>query len=136
MKNSFNALCISVEKDDDGEVSTCASFSRVKADLNEYYERINCRCIDIAGIKIDGKYYDVICDDEGLLKDGDIYCTIATPSGRVLIVGNVIICHHNDEGEETSITRAEAFNILCNHTAFSIQNDHGILVIIADEPDW
>ena len=36
--------------------------------LQDYYRLIGCDCIEIANREIRGKRYDIICDDEGLLK--------------------------------------------------------------------
>ena len=33
--------------------------------LKEYYKLIGCDIIDIVQRKIAGKYYEIICDDEG-----------------------------------------------------------------------
>lgn len=36
--------------------------------LKDYYRLIDCDVIDIVKRCIGGKYYNIICDDEGLLK--------------------------------------------------------------------
>ena len=36
--------------------------------LQDYYRLIGCDCIEIANREIRGKRFDIICDDEGLLK--------------------------------------------------------------------
>ena len=52
--------------------------------LQDYYRLIGCDCIDIANREIRGKRFDIICDDNGLLKaepqpsmDGAKRCLLA-----------------------------------------------------------
>ena len=37
--------------------------------LKDYYRLIDCSTIDIVKRRSAGKYYEIICDDEGLLKE-------------------------------------------------------------------
>lgn len=72
--------------------------------LEDYYELIGCNLIDIVTRKIGRKYYDVICDDEGLLQDDPLISAI-DDIGRVMFVGKLIVCGLvNDEGENTDLT--------------------------------
>lgn len=67
--------------------------------LEDYYKLIGCRCIDIVTRRIGRKVYDIIIDDEGLLTDDPIISAI-DDLGRVMLVGNLIICGTADaEGE-------------------------------------
>ena len=60
-------------------------------------------CIDIPTRRIGGEYYDIICDDEGLLKD---YPQVAMVDKRLkpMIVGTIIIAKSDEEGELVSLT--------------------------------
>lgn len=81
----------------------------IKNDLDTLYEEIGCRFIDVAVRKIGNKDFDLIVDDEGLLKENPI-CTCVSLHYRWAkpqLVGNVIICNHNEEGEFTSLTKEE-----------------------------
>ena len=72
--------------------------------LDDYYKLIGCDCIDIVTRKIGRKVYDIIVDDEGLLKDDPVISAIDN-LGRVMLVGSLIICGLADEeGELTDLT--------------------------------
>lgn len=72
--------------------------------LDDYYRLIGCDCIDIVTRKIGRKVYDIIVDDEGLLKDDPVISAIDN-LGRVMLVGSLIICGLADEeGELTDLT--------------------------------
>jgi len=73
-------------------------------DLEDYYKLIGCRVIDIVSRKIGKKWYDIIVDDEGLLKEDPIISAI-DDYGRVMLVGSLIICGLADmEGELTDLS--------------------------------
>ena len=72
--------------------------------LEDYYRMIGCDCIDIVTRKIGRKVYDIIVDDEGLLKSDPIISAI-DDFGRVMLVGSMIICGLADaEGELTDLS--------------------------------
>lgn len=58
--------------------------------IREWYRLIKCDMIDITSLNIGGRYYDVIVDDEGLLKDG-IKPTVLDTGYKPLLVGNLVI---------------------------------------------
>lgn len=71
--------------------------------LQEWYRLIKCDLIDIVSRKIGGRYYDIIVDDEGLFKGGAKVTALDTQQ-QPLLVGNLVICNHDGEGGETSLT--------------------------------
>lgn len=72
--------------------------------LQDYYKMIGCRYIDIVTRKIGRKVYDIICDDEGTFVDDPLISAI-DDMGRVMLVGNLIICGlADDEGELTGLS--------------------------------
>ena len=72
--------------------------------LQDYYDMIGCNCIDIVTRKIGRNYYDIICDDNGLLNDDPLISAI-DDLGRVMLVGSLIICGLADsEGELTDLS--------------------------------
>lgn len=83
--------------------------------LDKMYEITKCRMIDIATREIGGRYFDIIVDDEGLLK------TVPVPSmifkdrkeGVVMdaLYGNAIIANHDKEGNTIGLTREDARHI-------------------------
>lgn len=76
--------------------------------LDDIYKAINARCFDIAsrqiGTKTD-KIYDIYCDDEGLLKP-DNYLS-AYGNNDCLIVGDILIAKHDEQGEMIDLTQAD-----------------------------
>jgi len=79
----------------------------IDRNLHEYYKVLNCDCIDVATRKIGrfGKrYYDIICDDEGLLKDKPKISAI-NDLGQVMLCGNLFIVNNDGEGEFTSLSK-------------------------------
>ena len=83
-------------------------------ELEVFYKLIGCRCIDIVPLKIGHKYYDVICDDEGLFKDDAIISAVDTQF-RKMLVGNLIISKSDEEGELIDLSCEDIKQIL-RHT--------------------
>ena len=81
--------------------------------LDEYYELLNCRTIDIVKRKIGGKYYDIICDDEGLFKD-EVRVSAVDSNGNAMLVGKLLICNDDGKGNEASLTHDDILNIEAN----------------------
>ena len=77
----------------------------VKAsELEDYYRLIGCDCIDIVARKIGDKYLEIICDDEGLLKENPRISAV-DKNMKPTLVGNLLIAGPTDEdGELTSLT--------------------------------
>lgn len=61
----MRAYFINSETDEHGAIE-------VEPKLQEYYRLIGCRCVDFAVREIDGHPYNIILDDEGLLKPNRI----------------------------------------------------------------
>ena len=62
--------------------------------LDSLYKLTDCTCIDIAVRKIGGKWFDIVCDDEGLFRD-DIKISAVNRDGEPMLVGNLLFCHHD-----------------------------------------
>lgn len=72
--------------------------------LDDYYKYISCDCFDIPTRKIGDRYFNIICDDEGLLKDHPIVSAI-DPSFEPMLVGNLIVGGKtNSEGDMLDLT--------------------------------
>lgn len=72
--------------------------------LKDYYRLIDCDVIDIVKRCIGGKYYNIICDDEGPLKENIIVSAIDTER-KPMLVGNLIVAGDtDDEGELLSLS--------------------------------
>lgn len=94
-------LLLDVEKQEVREVEASS--------LEEYYKLLNCSCIDIVTRNImNTKYktntYDIICDDEALLKEGSIPSAFDLRSMKIGLVGNLLICNYDEEGNEKSLS--------------------------------
>lgn len=102
--------------------------------LDAFYELLNCRTIDITQRKIKGKVFDVMCDDEGLLKD---YCLVSAydSSGRVALVGNLMFFHTDRDGNLVGISDDECVHILsCIETAIDV--DTGFCIPVLTQCDF
>lgn len=78
-------------------------------DIHTYYRVLHCDLIDITGIQINGKQYQVICDDEGLLRENPLP-TIYRPDGT--LVGACFVTGlADDDGNLTSLTDDDVANI-------------------------
>lgn len=79
-------------------------------DLDAFYKVLNCGCIDIVTRRIGDskKAYDIVCDDEGLLKEPHKISAVDS-SGNVQLVGNIFITGTADkEGNLTSLPMDDA----------------------------
>lgn len=70
--------------------------------LENIYKILDVETIDVAVRKIGNFTYDIICDDEGLLKDS--LPSAVTDKDEVQLVGNLLLVNHNEEGDFTSLT--------------------------------
>ena len=85
-----NSKVEAVEREDDFE-------------LQDYYDMLDCDYIDIVCRKIGERYYDIVCDDEGLLKAG---CKVSAVDSEycTMLVGNLFIRGLARDGEMTNLT--------------------------------
>lgn len=83
--------------------NNCTEVVEIENTLDEYYRLIDCRCIDIVRRKIGRKYYDIICDDEGLFDESPKISAINNLGG-VMLVGNLLITNADEEGETIGLT--------------------------------
>ena len=73
--------------------------------LQAFYDTIHCfnDTIDIVMRKIGGKYFDVICDDDGLAKDPH-HCSAVDKEGEPMLVGSFLVANHDAAGDTRSLT--------------------------------
>lgn len=82
--------------------------------LQQYYKLLDCDLIDIATRRIGDKVFDIICDDEGLLKENAIPSAV-NKAGEVQLVGNLLICNIADnEGNEVGLDADDVMYIYKN----------------------
>ena len=99
---------------------------QIEPNLENYYKLLDCKTIDITTRYIGGKPYDIIVDDEGLLKENNISCI--NPASYLipenyrqndLLAGKVLITKYDEEsGKNISLSNEDIKNIQ-NH----IQNN-------------
>ena len=82
----------------------------IEDSLEEYYRLIDCRVIDITERTIGGVSYDIVCDDEGLLKSDPIVSALDDDLEPVLF-GTLIFLHHDDEGKLTELSEKDVDNL-------------------------
>lgn len=80
-------------------------------DLHDWYAELDCELVDIPERTIGGKYFDIICDDEGLLK-ADPYISAIDANYQPMLVGRLFVCHHDNAGNMTSLTDDECVHVL------------------------
>ena len=83
----------------------------IKDELDEYYELLNCSTIDIVSRKIGRKWFDIVCDDEGLLKQNPKISAIDN-LGSPMLVGNLIILHNDGEGGMAGLDQKDSKYVL------------------------
>jgi len=92
--------------------------------LDGYYKMLDCRLIDVVSCKIGNKYYDIVHDDEGLYADNALVSAV-DGSGQPMLVGKLLICNHDGEGNEAGLTQDDILNIEANTMQrFYIRGDY------------
>lgn len=73
--------------------------------LEEYYKLLQCRTIDIVSRRIDGVYYNVVCDDEGLLNDEwkPGMATVYEGNIKEFLAGNLFVVLSDTSGNLKSL---------------------------------
>lgn len=74
----------------------------IEKGLQSYYELIECDYVDIVSRKIGKKYFDIICDDEGLYRQPKI--SAIDTMGQPMLVGNLFIVNYDGNGDNASLS--------------------------------
>lgn len=93
--------------------------------LDEYYRLLDCKTIDVTQRYIGGRLYDIIVDDEGLLKEPNkIKTSCINPASYIegntyrcndFLVGKVLISKYDEENEKhLTLTDEDIKNIQSN----------------------
>lgn len=78
----------------------------IEAKLDEYYRVLDCTTIDIVERRIGGKWFDVMCDDEGLFREPQKISAI-NDFGSPMLVGNLMFFHNDGEGNLVGLDDAD-----------------------------
>lgn len=81
--------------------------------LEEMYNLVDCRCLDVVQRKIGDKYYDIWLDDEGLLK-GELVPNGVCLNAYEILMGNLLIVNVSKSGKSVSLELDDIANILLN----------------------
>lgn len=101
-------------------------------DLHEFYRVLRCDTIDIVRRRIGQCEYDIICDDEGSLKD-NVIVSAYRPNGKACLVGNLLICGATNTEHMVGLTDKELHNLVQNiATLQTEQQDERVVVVNCD----
>lgn len=95
--------------------------------LENLYGTLKCETIDIISRRFRGIPYDIVCDDEGLLKPEKQKkpAIVTRHDGKVceVIVGNVLITNHDLEGNLSSLTDSDIYTLMTCGVVFANGQD-------------
>lgn len=100
---------------------TNASFKTIPANLESYYKTLDCELIDIVNRQVGhdkDNRYNIICDDEALLKSPAV-STAIDHSLNYCLYGNLFVVGVDEEtGDVRSLTKDERKHLSRSHTRF------------------
>lgn len=96
--------------------------------LEELYKLTNCDCIDITMRKVGNFEYDIVCDDEGLLKDRKIP-TACNEKNEPMLVGNLLFCNHDDEGGLASLSDEQLRDLESHVAHYMFDDGHWVQLV-------
>lgn len=92
--------------------------------LKSFQDPLRCACFTIINRKIGDRYFDIYCDDQGLLSDNPIPSAFNSELKPVL-VGNLIFAHHDNYGETTELSDDDIAHLMANRLAVFDPNAKG-----------
>lgn len=78
----------------------------IEKSLGGYYKALNCGCIDIVTRRIGGQGFDIICDDEALLKDFAKVSAV-DKNNRPMLFGNLFVVNFDGSGDVCSLREGQ-----------------------------
>ena len=100
------------------DVKECKAFATdIDDQLEEFYRIIGCDCIDIVVRTINGKSFDIICDDECLLKPNTV--SAVDSKNKPMLVGNLIVCNYGGGGELAELSEDDVKHLEDSYTIAS-----------------
>jgi hypothetical protein len=82
----------------------------IEKSLQGYYKALDCSTIDVVHATIGDREYDIICDDEGLLKQ-DYILTAINPAMNTALSGNILVVKFDGGEDFESINDEDVINI-------------------------
>ena len=107
----------------------------VEPNLETFYEKIDCRCIDIVRRKIGKKIFTIVCDDEGLFHEPQKISAINN-IGEPMLVGNLMI--FNEKANDLSGLSNDDVEYIRKYvgTIFTRKYPDGYLMLTQTEYDF
>ena len=107
------------------------AFVEIQDELQTYYDLIGCDLIDITPRRVNGADYEIVCDDEGLLKSEPIITAVSS-EGRPQLVGGLVVLLNGGDGELAGLKSEDVLR-LTNATQYSIQQNKLQAVLVLDD---
>lgn len=82
--------------------------------LEGYYKALNCELIDIVSRSIGGQGFDIICDDEALLK-ANPRLSACNKRREPMLCGNLFVVNYDGKGDVCSLRQGQIEHVL-RHT--------------------
>lgn len=89
--------------------------------LDAWYRLLNCDMIEMPEIKIGGKYFTIICDEEGLLKSEPIISGVGINIG---LVGNLLIFNTDRENCDVTDLTNEDISLIRDNIGVALMADN------------
>lgn len=104
MKNLLRGVLVDVEQE-------TVSVVEIADELDEFYRILNCDCIDIVVRRIGSKLFNIVCDDEALLKETQKISAIDN-LGQPMLCGSLfIVGGETIGGDLTGLELSEALYV-------------------------
>lgn len=78
----------------------------IEKSLDSYYSLLDCTCIDIVSRIIGDKRFDIICDDEALLK-APTFVSAYDRNDTPALFGSLFVCKFDGRDDVTSLSEEE-----------------------------
>lgn len=95
----------------------------IENSLSEFQRILGCPTIDIQSRTVNGKDYDFVCDDNALTNKVSIITVESKSNSDKNLIGNIIICNHDGQGNEASLSDDDVKMLLSNVGEFSFVID-------------
>ena len=110
-----------------------AEVVEVEDDLDAFYKLLNCDCFDITKRKIGGKWFQIMCDDIGLWKEGNMPSAL-TEDMRVGLVGNILVFPSIDSPDLHSLSDEEIEHLRDNTYVYTCSDGYFHPCLLTDNP--
>jgi hypothetical protein len=95
------------------KIESSCEVVEIDGSLDSFYKVLDVSTIDIVVRKIGNKYFDIVCDDEGLFHE-PVIPSMLTKTGEVMLVGNLFICDHDAAGNTIGLSDEDCLMIKDN----------------------